>query len=251
MKLTNENYHSTEANKAYMSYSQFKDFCKCPAMAMAKINGEYEMEKTAALLVGSYVDAYLDGELDKFKEENPSIFTRKGELKSEYVKADNYIKLINEDAYLKELLTGKRQMILTCNIAGVPFKAKIDSLIKDMIIDGKVLRDCKDVWVDGEKLPFIYTNRYDIQAAVYTTAVMQNYNKKLPFLLAVITKEKTPDKRVFEITEETIEKAKQEIIVKAPVYNNMKKCLVEPFNCGECDYCKSIKKLSEAYIEKI
>jgi hypothetical protein len=41
MKLTEETYYGTEANTQYMSVSQFKDFLKCPAMAMAKIRGEY------------------------------------------------------------------------------------------------------------------------------------------------------------------------------------------------------------------
>ena len=39
MKLNKNNYYSQEANKYYMSYSQFKDFLKCPAYAMAKIKG--------------------------------------------------------------------------------------------------------------------------------------------------------------------------------------------------------------------
>ena len=37
MKLTDLNYYSQNANKEYMSYSQFKDFIKCPAYAMAKL----------------------------------------------------------------------------------------------------------------------------------------------------------------------------------------------------------------------
>ena len=41
MKLNKNNYYSQKANIEFMSYSQFKDFCECPAMAMAKIKGEY------------------------------------------------------------------------------------------------------------------------------------------------------------------------------------------------------------------
>ena len=48
--LTAENYFSPEMSKHYMSVSQYKDFLKCEAMAMAKINGEYQQEYTAALL---------------------------------------------------------------------------------------------------------------------------------------------------------------------------------------------------------
>ena len=54
MKLTQGNYYGTKASKEYMSVSQFKDFLKCPAMAMAKLNGEYAQEKSRALILGSF-----------------------------------------------------------------------------------------------------------------------------------------------------------------------------------------------------
>ena len=44
-------------------------------------------KKTAALLVGSYVDAHFSNELAIFKAQNPEIFTRNGDLKSEYKKS--------------------------------------------------------------------------------------------------------------------------------------------------------------------
>lgn len=65
MELTAENYYSPEANAEYMSVSQFKSFAgtdgklACEAEAMAELRGEWEMKKTTALMVGSYVDSYL------------------------------------------------------------------------------------------------------------------------------------------------------------------------------------------------
>ena len=61
MILNESNYYSPEANLAYFSVSQYKDFLKCPAMAMAKLKGEYEEEASRALLLGSYVDEQLTG----------------------------------------------------------------------------------------------------------------------------------------------------------------------------------------------
>ena len=249
MELSNNNYYSQDASKEYMSYSQFKDFCKCPAYAMAKINGEWHDETTDSLLVGSYVDTWLDGTIDIFKEEHPEIFTLKGELKAQYKKAEELCEIIKNDEYLYHLLTGERQKILTCHIADVPFKVKIDSLHDDCIVDGKVLKDCEDVWIDGEKKPFIYINRYDLQAAIYKTAVKQNLNKDLPFMLGVITKEKTPDKRVFKLSDKVIDDAMQEIIIKAPIFQSMKNGEEPAWNCGKCDYCKSIKALNENSVE--
>ena len=56
--LTEQNYYE---NHNYMSASLFKDFLKCPACAMAKLNGEWKPEKSDALLLGSYVDESLTG----------------------------------------------------------------------------------------------------------------------------------------------------------------------------------------------
>ena len=82
--LTNENYFSPENQMKYMGVSQFKSFEKCEAAALAEVTGNYERERTTALLVGSYVDAHFEGTLDIFKAKNPEVFTKKGELRSEY-----------------------------------------------------------------------------------------------------------------------------------------------------------------------
>jgi len=39
--LNSENYYSLEANRAFMSYSQFKSFQECEAAALAEVRGEY------------------------------------------------------------------------------------------------------------------------------------------------------------------------------------------------------------------
>lgn len=251
MKLNKQNYYSRKADQEYMSYSQFKDFDKCPAYAMAKLSGEWEDEETDALLVGSYVDAWLDceHELEIFKIEHPQIYTQKGELKANFKLADDICNIIQKDEYLYKQLKGGRQQIITGNIAGVQFKGKIDSLLEDAIVDGKVLKDCADVWLDGKKQPFYMAQRYDIQAAIYQTLYKQMTGKKLPFRLAVVTKEKVPDKRIFEFSDQTIEDALQEIIAKAPVYQAIKEGKEPAWNCGQCEYCRSIKALNENSVE--
>ena len=59
MELTSSNYFSAEANRAYMSASFVKSMMQCQAKAMAELSGDYERQESQALLVGSYVDAYL------------------------------------------------------------------------------------------------------------------------------------------------------------------------------------------------
>lgn len=250
MKLTKRNYYSDKINNEYMSYSQFKDFDKCPAMAMAKINGTYQPEYTDSLLVGSYVDAWLDGKIQKFKEKHPEIFnSRTGELKSNFQQAQNLCQIIKDDDYLYQQLKGKRQEIVCGNIAGVKFKGKLDSLLDDRIIDGKVLKDCEDIWHEGEKKPFYKANRYDIQGAIYKTLYQQMTGKDLDFYLAVVTKEKQPDKRMFKFSNQVLEDALQEVIAKAPIYDAIKQGKEEAWACGVCDYCKSQKKLDETKVE--
>lgn len=116
MVLTAENYYSQEANEEYMSVSQFKDFCgtygkmPCEFTAMEKLKGRWEEPKSKALMVGSYVDSYFEGTLDKFKAENPDLFKRDGTLKAEFVKADEIIQRIERDDYFMKFMSGKKQV---------------------------------------------------------------------------------------------------------------------------------------------
>ena len=103
MKLTADNYYSLEANREYMSVSQYKDFVGtygrkgCEEMALAKIRGEFSEPPSTAMMVGSYVDSCYEGTLDKFKKENPVMFRQDGQLKSPYMKAEEIIKRTERD----------------------------------------------------------------------------------------------------------------------------------------------------------
>lgn len=204
MILTPENYYSPEANFEYMSVSQFKDFSGtygqvgCEARAMAKLRGEYQEEKTTALLVGSYVDSYFEGpeSLERFKSENPEIFTQKGELRAEYKKADTIIQRIESDEYFMQCMSGEKQVIMTAEIFGIPWKIKIDSYVKDIVItDLKIVESIKKMkWVrDLGYLDFIRFWGYDTQGAIYQETVRQNTGKRLPFYIAAASKEPTTD----------------------------------------------------------
>lgn len=193
MILTPENYYSPEANFEYMSVSQFKDFSGtygqvgCEARAMAKLRGEYQEEKTTALLVGSYVDSYFEGpeSLERFKSENPEIFTQKGELRAEYKKADTIIQRIESDEYFMQCMSGEKQVIMTAEIFGIPWKIKIDSYVKDIVItDLKIVESIKKMkWVrDLGYLDFIRFWGYDTQGAIYQETVRQNTRKEASVL---------------------------------------------------------------------
>lgn len=148
MVLTAENYYSQEANEEYMSVSQFKDFCgtygkmPCEFTAMEKLKGRWEEPKSKALMVGSYVDSYFEGTLDRFKAENPDLFKRDGTLKAEFVKADEIIQRIERDDYFMKFMSGKKQVIMTGELFGTKWKIKMDSYIPNIaIVDLKVIRE--------------------------------------------------------------------------------------------------------------
>ena len=94
-------------------------------------------------------------------------------------------------------------------------------------------------------------NRYDLQGIIYQTIVQQNIGKKLPFILGIVTKEKVPDKRLIKIQDSVLEDAKNEVVAKAPIFQDMKLGKIEPYRCECCDYCKSTKILNKNSIEEM
>lgn len=246
MILTNENYFSPEMQKKYMGVSQYKAFEDCPACAIAEINGNYARQATTALLVGSYVDAHFEGTLDLFKAQHNELFKRDGSLKSEYVKAEDIINRIERDDMFMEYMSGKKQVIMTGNIAGVEVKIKIDSLCPDKIVDSKIMRDFEPVYkAEQGRLPWYEAWRYDLQGAVYQEIYRQNTGDVLPFYLAAATKEKVPDIGIWHISNAALEFELEQFKEHAPIYDAMKKGVIEPPRCGRCDYCKETKVLTE------
>lgn len=118
LRLTKKNYHSKEANRAYWSASFVKAMLRCPAAAMAM---EPE-EPSTALLVGSYVDAFFEGTLDSFKADHPELFKRDGTLKADYLQAEEMIERARSDKVFMEYMQGRKQIIKTGTIGGLPFK---------------------------------------------------------------------------------------------------------------------------------
>ena len=247
MNLTDENYFSKENNLKYMSASQFKDFLKCPACAMAKLKEEWKQEKTTALLVGSYVDASYEGTLDIFKAKNPEIFKKDGELKSEYKKAEEIINRLEKDKMFSKYMSGEKQVIMTGEILGVPFKIKIDSFHKDKcIVDLKVMKDMQPIWNGKEKENFVEYYGYDIQMAIYQEIVRQNTGKILPTFLCVATKETVTDFAILEIDNERLEFVMNAIIKPSLLsINNIKNENAEAYRCEKCEYCKSTKEIKQ------
>ena len=238
--LTAENYFSAEMNMKYMSCSQFKNFLHCEASALAELHGEYERPVTDALLIGSYVDAYFEGTLDKFKSQHPELFTRNGELKAKYRHAEVMIRRAQRDPKFMQYMAGDKQVIMTGEIAGIPFKIKVDSLHRSAIVDLKTVRDFESVWdpESRQRMHFINYWGYDIQGAIYREIVRQNTGVELPFYIAAVTKEKEPRIRLYWVPDDDLDAKLDEVKTLAPRYQMIKSGELQAQRCGDCGYCR-------------
>ena len=243
MGVNKTNYFSANNSLKYCGSSQFKDFLKCPAKAMAMLKGEWTREESTALLIGSYVDAWFEGTLETFKAEHPSIFKKDGTLKSEYINANAIIERVSQDGLFMKYMAGKKQVIKTGTIEGVPFKIKIDSYHKGKaIVDLKVIKDFEPIWnaEKGIREDFIRYWGYDYQAAIYQAIEGNN----LPVYICAVTKEAQPDFNVIHIPQPWIDSAMEVIKNQVGIIQAIKDGEIEAERCGCCDYCKATKKLT-------
>ena len=252
MVLTAENYYSKEANKEYMSVSQYKDFAgtygkmACEFSPIEKLEERWAQKKTTPLLVGSYVDSYFEGTLEEFKKENPEIFTQKGELKANYKQAERIIARMERDPLFMQYMSGEKQVIMTGELFGAEWKIKIDSFVRGIAItDLKVMASITKLeWVkDIGYLDFVRYWGYDIQGAIYQEIVYQNTGERPPFYIAAGTKEEEPNIEVIHVTQNYLDEAKHMVEMNMPRILRVKNGEAEPDRCEMCDCCRHTKVL--------
>ena len=275
MKLTNGNYYGAKANQEFMSVSQFKSFQNCESMAMAELRGEYERPQSKALLLGSFVDEMLTGTKKsqvKFIVYNRSeifqksskivkldddgltaiandyfedLFNADNKPYAEIVQALETIERIKKQPLMMQHFKSKHQVIMTGEIAGVPFKIKMDNYKPDEFI-----ADCK--YMASLRSPNMFEPMvkywgYDLQGAVYQEIVYQNTGKRLPFYLDIATKETPSHLAVAEIKQYDLDEALEKVKALAPRFQAIKNGEIEPTRCDEygCDYCTETHIITE------
>ena len=243
--LTSKNYFSRRANRLYFSASQIKAFKRCEASALAEIKGKYTRPASQALMVGSYVDAALTGDLDKWLDEHPEVRKKDGSLKAEFVQASDMVQRAWSDHVFKEYLKGRHQTIMTAKLFGVPFKAKFDALRDDRIVDLKTVRDMQPVYQPGQgRVDFATAWDWPLQMAIYQKIVEINKGVKLPCYLAVITKETPADIAVIQIEQERMDAEIAWLETALPRFEAIKSGLIPPERCGQCAFCRETNKLT-------
>lgn len=250
MKLTSRNYYSKKANQEYFSVSQFKDFLKCPAMAMAKLNGEYEPERGRSLILGSFVDEMLTGTKKsqaKFIAENrDELFKKNGEPYADVAQARETAERVKKQPKMMHYLGGKHQKIMTGEIEGVPFKIKMDSFDpEEYITDLKYMASLRS---PNLFTPMIEYWGYDLQAACYQEVVYQNTGKRLPFYFDVATKEKPAHLALGQISQWNIDKAMEVVRANIVRFQKIKTGELEAERCEDynCEFCTSTKIITDA-----
>ena len=275
MKLNNKNYYGAKANNEFMSVSQFKQFQKCEAMALAELNGEYIRPKSKALLLGSFVDEMLtgtkksqiqfivDNRLDIFQKSSKiskytdeeltvllndyllDVFNADNKPYAEIVQALETIAKIKKQPLMMKHFKSKHQTIMTGEIAGVPFKIKMDNYKPgEFIADGKYMASLRSPNLFE---PMVKYWGYDIQGAVYQEIVYQNTGKRLPFYLDIATKESPSHLAVAEIKQYDLDEALEIVKALAPRYQEIKMGKIQPNRCDEydCNYCTETNIITE------
>ena len=231
------------ADEFYMSVSSFKLFEKCELKGLQGFG-----EPTEAMLIGSYVDAYIEGTLEEFKKNHPEIISSrgstKGQLKVGFKKAEEVCEFLDNDKVFKQFMSGEKQTVMTGEITGVPFKIKIDSYSKGIAInDLKVMASVTNR--DGEYYDFVTKWGYDVQLACYQEIVRQNTGEQLLCYICAVTKEDPINSVIINIPQVFLDRALYRVEDNIKHFYDVKIGKVEPMGCGKCNVCISNKTETE------
>ena len=237
MNVTKETYFE---NTGHMSVSKFKRFLNCEVQGTTEWVG-----KSDALLFGSYVDAHVEGSLEEFKQNNPEMISSqgktKGQLKSVYSQVGEICEFIDNDKTIQQFLSGDKQVIMTNEIKGIPFKIMMDSYSKGIAIsDLKVMRSITNR--NGGYYDFITQWGYQYQGACYQEIVRKVTGEQLPFFIVVVTKETPINSAIIQIPQLILDRALYEVESNIERFYDIMVGKVEPIGCGVCSECVRARK---------
>lgn len=255
MLLTPRNYFSIEADKEYMSVSQYKNFKTCEAKALHDLEIPDETYKES-FLQGSLFEALVAGDPILFMAQHyEDIIAKtgptKGQIKKEFQKVVNAAEKFNSQKFFKDIINKcEKQVILTGEIEGIPVKCCLDLFDRETfsIYDIKCMKDFNEQWSKEDKkyIPWYYAWGYVLQLAVYRLIVKQNFNtepKEVALLAA--SKEEVPDIQALKFDESLLGLELAEFKNNIKHYDNLKKGLEKPIACGVCQFCKQNKTIKD------
>lgn len=262
--LTQENYYD---DVDYLSFSRYKRYLECEAKAYASDFWNYKGNTDdTALLVGNYVHSFFESEKahEKFVEDNKDELLakagkNKGQLKSNFLIAESMIDALKDDENFDRLYHGYsedkvvKEMIVTGEIEGVPFKGKLDSvnLSRGYFVDLKTMKSIYSEEYNRElrqRVPAVVNNilnyKYHGQLAVYRELLRQMTGKTFRTSIVAVSKESVPDKEIIKVDEEWLSDGLEEVVDNIKHVWNVINDIEKPERCEHCNYCRSTKKLT-------
>ncbi|HZK53238.1 MAG TPA: PD-(D/E)XK nuclease-like domain-containing protein [Desulfosporosinus sp.] len=256
LNLTQDNYHSLQANLDYMSRSQYVGFVyECEAKEIAKLSDDWVDVPTTAQEVGRYVHSWSAGTQDEFTMNHRSMFTRALTLRAEYLVANTMIDCLQEDPFVMSYLDGEKEKIMTAEMYGTPWKIMINvhSLVPRRLVDLRTARSIiTKVWDEAARryVSFVELYKTPLQVAIYSEverlAMGRGAEDWSEFIVVAVSKEKYPDKAVLNMTNPTrLATELAAVQTNMPRLIALKAGLAEPIRCEVCNYCRSTKVLNK------
>ena len=265
MKLTESNYRTMEADMFYWSNSQYKDFLECEARALAKARREFVEDDNEALLLGQYVHCGVlePHKLPEFMERNKDSMLTKGrtakdgtvtgqEIRAPFALGADMIARVKRDELCMDALSGKHEHIFTFELAGLPWKAKLDSVDyeRGVIADLKTCRDFDATeWNEAlrVKVPWYEVYGYWTQFAVYRQAYKECTGvDSQTCVIVAVSKQKPPDIAILAFEDESRFQYELDKIADNMARLEAVKRGKEPARrCEKCAYCRSTKIVTE------
>lgn len=157
LQLTPQTYFSIEADREYMSVSQYKLFKNCSLKALHDLETPDTTYKSA-FLEGQLFENLVAGDPILFMAQHPEMISSRGptagQLKSEFQRVANAAEKFNSQKFFRDII-GKceKQVILTGKICDVPVKCCLDLFDKETcsIYDIKCMKDFNEQWNKEEK----------------------------------------------------------------------------------------------------
>lgn len=253
MNLTKTNYFSPEANRHYMSVSQYKAFMNCEAAALATLQREIDQEEKDCFIEGKYLHAWNENKLEEFMANHPDLYSSrgktKGQLKSNYLILDEMIRKLENDKLSMMALEGEKEVIMTAELFGAPWKIMIDNYnpTKGRFSDLKAVQSLHKRFYnhkEGGSQNFVQFYGYHTQIALYSKVIELNTGEFMDGLLVAATKEAPPDIAVINFDQDTIEFELMKIEANLERILKVKAGEIPPEQCGRCSFCKAHKKLT-------
>ena len=263
-QLTEENYYQ---DTLFLSKSRFSEYMKCEARQLAIDHGLWEDNKNdnKALVIGNYIHSAFESQEahERFVADNEdSILTKnkKGKL-ADFKTADSVIESLKNDDVFLTLYDGEKgdsvekELIVTGELAGVPFKGKIDTInhSQGYFVDLKTMKSVRGKeWSNtlGQYTANVIANIFDygyaLQMYIYHELLLQQEGDFFTPYIFAVSKQECPDKELVLFDDKTLKYGEEVFNKHIGRVKDVIAGKVLPRHCGKCPYCVEHRVITRA-----